>query len=153
MNKVLVPLCVFALSCGYSVGAFDSKKIVDYCTQLADCHMEMVDDSDSYDIGNEDIYETLTVELCVDKYHDGLAFSAKVGCKGKYKAAALCEALNAPITCDCCDGNRDTEFWEDWNEYNLETCWKELSEYEECYGSTYLLQQSFSGNDGFDTGW
>jgi len=137
----LIGLVLLLSSCSPYSTKFDNKAIVEYCTRSAACEMELIDDGGDYyyyydyDLDDEAAYQQLTMELCVDSFHDEWEMADLFGCKSEVKAKTKCWAENAPLICDYDYEDQDDmeDYDEDWDEVWQETCWKEYSKANNCF--------------------
>jgi hypothetical protein len=132
MNKLTIGLLFMLTACDpYKVTMLDNQAVVASCTDSADCSMDNYDESDVYDISDEDGYRTYLIQSCVDNYQDGLRVAKEQGCGSEYKLYQECSLANQPNECDYDDDEMD-DFEEDYEEYANEKCWKAIQKYSEC---------------------
>ncbi len=124
-------LCILSACESYKVGMLDNQELVTSCTASAECTIDNYDESDVYDISDEDAYKTYLIEACVDDYQDGLTIARQQGCASEYKLYQECALTNAPDQCDY-DADEMDDYDEDYEEYANETCWKAIQKYNEC---------------------
>ena len=132
MKSFLIGSVLLLSSCNPYSTRFDNKEVLNYCTRSTACEMEIIDDEDYYDLEDEAAFQQLSLELCVDEYHDTLEMAGLFGCRSEVKAAYKCRAVNMPIQCDYDDDDME-DFYEDVQEVQEETCWKVGSEADYCF--------------------
>jgi hypothetical protein len=132
MKKISMGILIMLSACDpYKVSFTDNKDLVTKCTASAECAIDVYDESDVYDLQDEDAYKTYLIQICVDEYQDGLSIARQQQCGSEYKLWQECAIANRPDVCDYDDDEMD-DYEEDVEKYSNETCWKTIEKYQEC---------------------
>ncbi len=110
------------------------RKINNACELQAACTVEQYDDSDYYDLDDEEAFTKYTVESCIDSYHDTLYEASYIDCGMEYRAFATCMAENYINQCDydLTDSDDYEDYYDDMQEVQSETCWVSYAAYVDC---------------------
>lgn len=132
MKHFLLLGIIGSVACSeHKVNLLDSRSAVANCTLAAECEIEQINDSDYYDLEDEDVYKQYLIEACVDEINDGYAIAKEFKCGSEYRAMMKCNGENYIDSCDY-DDDEWEDLMEDQEKIANETCWTVNAAYEEC---------------------
>jgi hypothetical protein len=137
MKKLLGLGLLLSIGCSeHKINIFDSSKVTASCTIAVECEMEQIDDNDSYDLDDDEIYKQYLMEACVDSFYDSLATAKLFDCGSEFKDMAACLSEDENIIDQCDYDFTDQDEYEDYvndsDELYNETCWPVSNAYQEC---------------------
>lgn len=135
MKKLLGLGLLLSIGCSeHKINIFDSSKVTASCTISVECQMEQIDDNDSYNLDDDEVYKQYLMEACVDGFWDGLAQAKILDCGKEFKAVSSCLSENNIDECDydLSDADDYEDYVDDTTELYSETCWVETNAYQEC---------------------